>query len=222
MNDAVQDYFSFFSQLFNPIVEKQPECMCGGNEVRIRLAEEAVTNSYALLQGGDLKAYQIDKHFEQLPLFNPSKVLGFRCKHDFLLLHQAEGILEVYFIEMKSGKDTFDHIRHQLQGGIALLAYIQRLSMDRLGLKWPIGLIRFYAVALFHTKKIQETTSLDRIAEIKKWRNQERRRYKDVKGVYCVENHRIDLSEMRRCCAEVSYCLCLPNSFTTFPKEVAD
>jgi hypothetical protein len=222
MNNEPQDYFSFFSQLFNPEVEKQPECIVSGNDVRIRLTEEAISNSFALLQDKNIKVYQIDKHFEQLPIFNPSRQHGFRCKHDYLLIHQAEDTLEVYFVEMKSGKDTFDHIRHQLQGGIALFAYIQRLSMDRLGLKWPLGVIKFYAVALFHTKRFPETTGLNRIAEIKKERESEVKRYKDVKGVYCVRNNNIDLMEMRRCCAEVSYCLCLPNAFTNYPKEVAD
>ena len=222
MDNVAQDFFNFFARLFNPKVEKQPECIFGGDKVRIRLTEEAISNSCALLQDRHLKAYQIDKHFEQLTLFNPSKQYGFRCKHDYLLVHQAEDTLEVYFVEMKSGKDTFDHIRHQLQGGIALFAYIQRLSMDRLGLKWPMNLIHFYAVALFHTKRIPETTSLNRIAEIMKERTSEKERYKDVKGVYCVSNNSIDLMEMRRCCAEVSYCLCLPNAFSSFPKEIAD
>ena len=219
---VMEEIRRMFETLFNPAVEKSPEHIAPSGGICVRLTEDAVSNSYACVCGKMFRAYHIDKWYEQLPLFNPSKVLGLRCKHDYLLVRQNDGIIELYFVEMKSGKDTFEHIRHQLQGGIALLAYIQRLCMDRLGMKWPIGAIRFYAVALFHTKKMPETTSLSRVADIIKERALERERYKDVKGVYCVQNNRLELSEMRNHCAEVSYCMCIPNAFTDFPSEVAE
>ena len=218
----MEDMFRMFETLFNPAVEKSPDRIISNGDMCVRLTEDAVSNSYACVWDKMFRAYHIDKWYEQLPLFNPSKLLGLRCKHDYLLVRQTDGIIELYFVEMKSGRDTFNHVRHQLQGGIALFAYIQRLCMDRLGIKWPLGVIRFYAVALFHTKKMPETTSLNRVAEISKERALERERYKDVKGVYCVQNNSLDLSEMRNHCAEVSYCMCLPNAFTDFPIEMAE
>lgn len=181
------------------------------------LKESAVAASHVIVADKIQGAYHLDEYFEHKKLFNPDSAKGYRQRHDFILVNLYNANVEVFLLEMKSAKDDFRHVRNQLQGGIAVMSFAQRLGLDKASDVRSFERVRFYAAVLFHTKRLPDVTDMRRIQDERKKRADERRQYAGIPGLICVENNRVSLAQLRKSCKEVSLDWQVQNVFAEFP-----
>ena len=202
----------YYKEVFNPSAAAEVD-----SKGLYDLKESAVEASHVIVADKVYGAYHFDENFEHKKLFNPDHAKGYRQRHDFILVNIDNACVEVFLLEMKSKKDDFQHIRNQLQGGIAAMSFTQRLGLDKALDVRSFGMVRFYAAVLFHTKRLPEITDLKRFHEECKKRKEERRKYDKIPGVVCVENNVVTLAQLRKSCKKVSLDWQFQNVFAEFP-----
>ena len=213
----------FFRTLFNveALEEVVDPCDAAGRAV-YRMVEPSARRSKVVLKDRVCGVYNFDEFFEQKKLFNPSRELGYRARHDFIVLDESSSGIDLFLVEMKSNKDGFEHIRRQLQGGIALFAFIRRLYADRHSESDSFKGVRMFAVVLLHTEPIYDGTNMKKLKEQQERRDRERAAYAGKAGILCVSDGQTDLSELRASSAKISLDWTRTNSFPDFPIEVAE
>lgn len=195
-----------------------PEALVGASkEGFFDLREAEATRSHVLVTDALIGAYYYDECFEHKKLLNPDRSKGFRQRHDFILISKDGDNIEVFLVEMKSSKDDFAHLRNQLQGGIALMAFLHRMGIDKNGDVLSFTKVRFYAAALLHTKQLPDTTNMEKLQELIAKRKQEQQRYANIPGVICVEENRISISQLKLKSKRVSLQWGDVNCFAEFP-----
>lgn len=182
------------------------------------LKETAVSTSHVLITDKIYSAYHYDENFEHKKLLNPDRAKGCRQRHDFILINIDHDEVEFFLLEMKSAKDNFEHIRNQLQGGVALMSFLQRMGIDKGGSIDSFSDVRFYAASLFHTKQLPNSTNMEKLKDEVRKRVEERKRYATIPGIICVENNRISISELRQKAKRVLLDWHAVNDFVEFPK----
>lgn len=202
----------YYRNVFNP-----ETLVAVDNEGLFELRESATSGSHVLITDKIIAAFYYDESFEHKKLLNPDKRKGLRQRHDFILLNEDRDTVEIFLIEMKSSKDDFSHLRNQLQGGIALMAFLQRMGIDKGGNISSFSKVRFYAIALFHTKQLKDCTDMEKLKKEIDKRKEEQQRYESILGVLCVENHRLSIAQLRSNSKEVSLEWEEVNAFMEFP-----
>lgn len=202
----------FYKQIFNPAA-----AVAVGSDGLCDLKECAVADSHVIVADKIYCAYHYDENFEHKKLLNPDKVKGFRKRHDFILVNVDNSAIEVFLLEMKSSKDDFQHVKNQLQGGIALMSFVQRMGIDRGFDLSSFAKVKFYAATLFHTKRLPDVTKMERLKEELGRRESERNRYTGILGIICVQNNEITLERLREGCKRVSLDWHKRNDFAEFP-----
>ena len=130
------------------------------------LREQEAARSHVLITDTLIGAYHYDEYFEHKKLLDPDRCKGFRQRHDFILINSDNGDIEFFLVEMKSAKDDFSHLKNQLQGGIALMAFLQRMGIDKNGDTQSFTSVKFYAAALLHTKQLPDNTDMEKLQEL--------------------------------------------------------
>lgn len=206
---------SFFDSLFNVECELPKVELRNGRE-GVDLRENSLARSHVEI-ADNIRAYKLDDYYHQNKVINPDKVKGLGCRHDFIIVSNTDAGVEVFFVEMKSSKDGFDHVRHQLQGGLSMFAMMQRFCLDRLGAARFFDDVRYYAVALLHTESLAALTDMTKVAEKERVRSEERSRYANKKGLCCVVDCQLTLDELREHSQSVALTWDKVNSFPDFP-----
>ena len=202
----------YYRNVFNP-----ETLVAVDNEGFFDLCEPAASRSHVLITDKIVAAFHYDENFKHKKLLNPDKERGCRQRHDFILLNENSDTVEIFLIEMKSSKDDFAHLRNQLQGGIALMAFLQRMGIDKGGDISTFSKVRFYAVALFHTKQLDDITDMEKLQREINKRKAERKCYESILGLLCVENNRLSIAQLRCKSKEVSLKWEDTNAFMEFP-----
>lgn len=202
----------FYKQIFNPAA-----AVAVGSDGLCDLKECAVANSHVVVVDKIYCAYHYDENFEHKKLLNPDKVKDYRKRHDFILVNVDNSTVEVFLLEMKSSKDDFQHVKNQLQGGIALMSFVQRMGIDKSSDLASFAKVKFYAATLFHTKRLLDVTKMERLKDELDRREADRNRYAGILGIICVENNEITLEQLREGCKQVSLDWRRRNDFAEFP-----
>lgn len=213
----------FFRTLFNAEALEEvvdPRDLSG--RAVYRMVEPSARRSKVLLKDRVWGIYNFDEFFEQKRLFNPSRELGYRARHDFIVLDESSSSIDLFLVEMKSNKDGFEHIRRQLQGGIALFSFIRRMYADRHPESNSFKDVRMFAVVLLHTEPYYDGTNMKKLKEQQERRAQERAAYSGKAGILCVSDGQTNLAELRSCSEKISLDWSRTNSFPDFPSEVAE
>ena len=202
----------FYKQIFNPAA-----AVAVGSDGRCDLKECAVADSHVIVADKIYCAYHYDENFEHKKLLNPDNAKDYRKRHDFILVNVDNSVVEVFLLEMKSSKDDFQHVKNQLQGGIALMSFVQRMGIDKGADLSSFAKVRFYAATLFHTKRLPDVTKMERLKEELDRREAEQKRYAGILGIICVQNNKITLEQLREGCKQVSLDWRKRNDFSEFP-----
>jgi len=202
----------YYRSIFNP------EALVGANKDGLfDLREQEAAGSHVLITDTIVGAYHYDECFVHKKLLNPDRSKGYRQRHDFILINKDRDSIDVFLVEMKSEKDDFSHLRNQLQGGIALMAFLQRMGIDKGGDVQSFAKVKFYAVALLHTKQLPDTTNMEKLKNLMVIRKQEQRQYANVFGIICVAENRLSVSQLKLKSKQVSLQWCDVNAFAEFP-----
>ena len=205
----------FFEKLFNPECELSHQELAYGVK-GVDLRECSAAKSHVEIRD-DVRVYRLDDYFRQNKVINPDRVQGLGCRHDFIIVSTLSESVEVFFVEMKSAKDGFNHVRHQLQGGLSMFAMMQRFCVDRLNVPGLCDAVRYYAVALLHTESLAGVTDMRKLHDVEKARQNDRDNYAQKKGIFCVVDCQASLKELRDHAEVVTLDWDNANTFPDFP-----